>query len=101
MNKLGGRRAGGGASLSSLNNVLMQMRKNCNHPDLITAPFEGGLLCVLWRRRRLWGLGCMYDLAHGLTCRSHAAWLCFERDLWFRLGAFGVPALTLQFCATT
>ncbi|GAB4819427.1 hypothetical protein N2152v2_006473 [Parachlorella kessleri] len=42
MNKLGGRRAGG-ASLSSLNNVLMQMRKNCNHPDLITAPFEGSL----------------------------------------------------------
>lgn len=41
MTKLGGGRKGGGSSLTSLNNVLMQMRKNCNHPDLITAPFEG------------------------------------------------------------
>lgn len=36
------RARGGGASVASLNNMLMQMRKNCNHPDLITAPFEGG-----------------------------------------------------------
>lgn len=34
---------GGVASLSTLNNMLMQMRKNCNHPDLITAPFEGSM----------------------------------------------------------
>jgi len=27
-----------------LNNMLMQMRKNCNHPDLITAPYEGGFM---------------------------------------------------------
>ena len=32
----------GGPSVASLNNVLMQMRKNCNHPDLITGPFDGG-----------------------------------------------------------
>ena len=36
-------RGGGGASMTSLNNMLMQMRKNCNHPDLITAPFEGSV----------------------------------------------------------
>ena len=36
---------GGGqtSALGKLNNVLMQMRKNCNHPDLITAPFTGEL----------------------------------------------------------
>ena len=32
---------GGGHSVASLNNVLMQMRKNCNHPDLITGPYDG------------------------------------------------------------
>ena len=37
------RRGAGGPSVASLNNMLMQMRKNCNHPDLITAPFEGSL----------------------------------------------------------
>ena len=25
--------------MAKLNNVLMQMRKNCNHPDLITSAF--------------------------------------------------------------
>ncbi len=30
--------------ISSLNNMLMQMRKNCNHPDLITAATEGSFL---------------------------------------------------------
>jgi hypothetical protein len=29
-----------GACLSRLNNVLMQMRKNCNHPDLITSALD-------------------------------------------------------------
>lgn len=29
-----------GASISKLNNVLMQMRKNCNHPDLITSALD-------------------------------------------------------------
>lgn len=29
-----------GASISRLTNVLMQMRKNCNHPDLITAALD-------------------------------------------------------------
>lgn len=38
---MGKSRGSGGPSLTSLNNMLMQMRKNCNHPDLITAPFEG------------------------------------------------------------
>jgi hypothetical protein len=39
MNKMAKGR--GGPSVASLNNVLMQMRKNCNHPDLITGPFDG------------------------------------------------------------
>ncbi len=33
--------AGPPVSLTKLHNVLMQMRKNCNHPDLITAGFDG------------------------------------------------------------
>ena len=33
----------GGTSAATLNNMLMQMRKNCNHPDLITAPFDGSI----------------------------------------------------------
>ena len=38
-------REGAGSSVSTgkLNNVLMQMRKICNHPDLITAPFTNEL----------------------------------------------------------
>ncbi len=37
-------RAGmGGAPVAKLNNVLMQMRKNCNHPDLIAGAFDGSL----------------------------------------------------------
>jgi len=39
MNKMA--RGRGGPTVASLNNVLMQMRKNCNHPDLITGPFDG------------------------------------------------------------
>ena len=36
------REAGGAhVSVSRLNNVLMQMRKNCNHHDLIKAAFDG------------------------------------------------------------
>lgn len=34
-------RGGATASRATLNNVLMQMRKNCNHPDLITSAFDG------------------------------------------------------------
>ncbi|KAK9839496.1 hypothetical protein WJX81_005727 [Elliptochloris bilobata] len=37
-------RAGmGGAPVAKLNNVLMQMRKNCNHPDLISGAYDGSL----------------------------------------------------------
>ena len=32
------------SSISSLNNMLMQMRKNCNHPDLVTAAADGSFL---------------------------------------------------------
>lgn len=32
-----------GAPLTKLNNILMQMRKNCNHPDLITGGFDGSI----------------------------------------------------------
>lgn len=28
-------------SVAKLNNVLMQMRKNCNHPDLISGAYDG------------------------------------------------------------
>ncbi len=31
---------GGRGQVGRLNNVLMQMRKNCNHPDLITSAFD-------------------------------------------------------------
>ena len=31
------------AAARTLNNVLMQMRKNCNHPDLITSDFSADL----------------------------------------------------------
>jgi SNF2 family DNA or RNA helicase len=31
------------SGLSRINNVLMQMRKNCNHPDLITSSFTADL----------------------------------------------------------
>lgn len=30
-------------SVAKLNNVLMQMRKNCNHPDLISGAYDGSL----------------------------------------------------------
>jgi hypothetical protein len=32
-----------GSAKAKLNNVLMQMRKNCNHPDLITSAFTADL----------------------------------------------------------
>lgn len=31
------------SGLGKINNVLMQMRKNCNHPDLITSAFTADL----------------------------------------------------------
>lgn len=31
------------SGLSRINNVLMQMRKNCNHPELITSAFTADL----------------------------------------------------------
>ena len=40
MAKVADAEGGSTASLGKLNNVLMQMRKNCNHPDLITGPFS-------------------------------------------------------------
>jgi len=40
MAKVADQEGGSTASLGKLNNVLMQMRKNCNHPDLITGPFS-------------------------------------------------------------
>lgn len=33
-----------GGNLSKLRNILMQMRKNCNHPDLITGEYDGSIL---------------------------------------------------------
>ena len=31
------------ATASNVNNIIMQLRKICNHPDLITAPFMNDL----------------------------------------------------------
>ncbi|KAK9815465.1 hypothetical protein WJX72_004092 [[Myrmecia] bisecta] len=35
---------GSSATIGKLNNVLMQMRKNCNHPDLISSAFDGSTM---------------------------------------------------------
>ena len=35
------KQGGGVGNVGKLNNVLMQMRKVCNHPDLITGAFDG------------------------------------------------------------
>ena len=35
---------GGAAPIGNLSNMLMQMRKNCNHPDLIQGPFDGSMM---------------------------------------------------------
>lgn len=39
MSNLAAKEYGRTVNLAKLNNVLMQMRKNCNHPDLITSTF--------------------------------------------------------------
>jgi hypothetical protein len=36
-------KVGPAVSVTKLHNILMQMRKNCNHPDLITAGFDGSV----------------------------------------------------------
>ncbi len=43
MAKLAKNEGVGSAALGKLNNVLMQMRKVCNHPDLITSPFSSDI----------------------------------------------------------
>ena len=35
--------SGSTSQVASLNNVLMQLRKNCNHPDLITGGLDGSI----------------------------------------------------------
>ena len=37
------RKGAAGPPMAKLNNVLMQMRKNCNHPDLISGAYDGSL----------------------------------------------------------
>lgn len=37
-NSIGGAHAG--VDVAKLNNILMQLRKNCNHPDLLTCEWE-------------------------------------------------------------
>jgi ATP-dependent DNA helicase len=44
MADLAGGRAPAAATAAKLNNVLMQMRKNCNHPDLITGGLDGSVV---------------------------------------------------------
>ena len=41
MQKVNRQSGGGTADVGNLSNMLMQMRKNCNHPDLIMGPFDG------------------------------------------------------------
>jgi SNF2 family DNA or RNA helicase len=41
--ELEGTSSSSGNAKAKLNNVLMQMRKNCNHPDLITSAFTADL----------------------------------------------------------
>ena len=41
MQKVNRTSGGGVADIGNLSNMLMQMRKNCNHPDLIVGPFDG------------------------------------------------------------
>ena len=43
MAALAEREGGSAAAVGNLNNALMQMRKICNHPDLITSPFSSEL----------------------------------------------------------
>eukprot|EP00879_Flechtneria_rotunda_P026404 GHRR01028153.1.p1 GENE.GHRR01028153.1~~GHRR01028153.1.p1 ORF type:complete len:449 (+),score=169.94 GHRR01028153.1:694-2040(+) len=43
MAKLAQSEGTGTGNLAKINNVLMQMRKNCNHPDLITSAFTAEL----------------------------------------------------------
>mmetsp|Transcript_16682 Transcript_16682/g.36078 ORF Transcript_16682/g.36078 Transcript_16682/m.36078 type:complete len:748 (+) Transcript_16682:1282-3525(+) len=43
MSKLADEHGGSKAGMGKLNNVLMQMRKICNHPDLITSAFTNDL----------------------------------------------------------
>lgn len=43
MRALAEREGSGTSSVGKLNNVLMQMRKNCNHPDLITSAFTNDI----------------------------------------------------------
>lgn len=43
MSQLAEREGCSSAATGKLNNVLMQMRKVCNHPDLITAPFTNAI----------------------------------------------------------
>jgi len=40
MTQLAERNGGSLGNAGKLNNMLMQMRKNCNHPDLITSAFN-------------------------------------------------------------
>lgn len=43
MGKLAKKSRATNADMGKLKNVLMQMRKNCNHPDLITGDYDGSL----------------------------------------------------------
>ena len=41
LQKIAEKGSGTVVQVAQVNNVLMQLRKNCNHPDLITAPYDG------------------------------------------------------------
>lgn len=74
MAKVADAEGGSTVGLGKLSNVLMQMRKNCNHPDLITGPFSastmypvgaGGGTAVL-------GLVCEAARGAGRSCQHPA-----------------------------
>ena len=44
LSKISEKGSGTVVQAAQVNNVLMQLRKNCNHPDLITAPYDGSVM---------------------------------------------------------
>ena len=80
------RKQGGGAgNVGKLNNVLMQMRKVCNHPDLITGAFDGS---TTYPSRQV---GCPMSLHMGL---------CFGRRPFSSPMSSRVPAMASPFATS-
>ena len=63
-----------------LNNVCMQLRKNCNHPDLLTSRFDGSCECVQCtlcnQRMGGWVAACLGGWVVGWLGGWVVGWLC-------------------------